>query len=110
VGRVVWVHVADLPATAVAPREAVRDHDRGLPGEHEAVGTRGLLRRLATEGYDGPVTAEPMAGCRSVAGLSPERTVRRVAEALRSVWPGVVPLHRPGPSEVRRPGPLTQVR
>ncbi len=32
VERVVWVHVADLPATATGERTAIRDADRGLPG------------------------------------------------------------------------------
>ena len=89
VGRVVWVHVADLPASAPLDpdRSTILDHDRGLPGEHSAVGTRELLELLATSGYDGPVTAEPMAGCRSLAGLNHEQTVRKVSAALRSVWP-----------------------
>jgi len=89
VDRVVWVHVADLPATAPPDldRGAIRDHERGLPGENGAIDARRLLRRLAEEGYDGPVTAEPMAGCRSLAGLSAGLTVRHVAAALRSVWP-----------------------
>ena len=88
VESVVWVHAADLPSGADANRSAVIDCERGLPGEHPAVGTRALLERLAVAGYDGPVTAEPMAGCRSLAGLGPKEAVRRTAEALRSVWPG----------------------
>jgi sugar phosphate isomerase/epimerase len=88
VDDVVWVHAADLPSGADAERSAMIDRERGLPGEHPAVGTRALLHRLAAVGYDGPVTAEPMAGCRSLAGLGPEETVRRTAAALRSVWPG----------------------
>jgi len=37
VERVVWVHVADLPASAAANREVIRDSDRGLPGENGAL-------------------------------------------------------------------------
>jgi sugar phosphate isomerase/epimerase len=88
VGRVVGVHVADLPASAHADRRTMRDDDRGLPGENGAIDSRQLLRTLAGAGYTGPVTAEPMAGCRSLAGLTVEATARRVAAALRSVWPG----------------------
>jgi sugar phosphate isomerase/epimerase len=86
-GVVVWVHVADLPAAAPADRGGIRDHDRGLPGEHGAVPSRRLLARLLEEGYDGPVTAEPLAGCRALAELSAEQVARRVAGAVRSVWP-----------------------
>jgi len=87
VDQIVWVHVADLPRGAEADREAMRDQDRGLPGEHPAVPTGELLRLIGQAGYDGPVTAEPMPGCRSLAGLGPEQAVGRVAAALRSVWP-----------------------
>lgn len=88
VGRIVWVHVADLPASATEVRDAIRDQDRGLPGEHGAVESRRLLRLLCERGYDGPVTAEPMAGCQSLAGLPPDAAVCRLAAALRTVWPG----------------------
>jgi sugar phosphate isomerase/epimerase len=94
VRRVVWVHVADLPASAGPDRAAIRDHDRGLPGDHGAVDSRALLALLAEAGYDGPVTAEPLAGCRSIAGLAPVEVARRVAAALRSAWPAV---RRTGP-------------
>jgi sugar phosphate isomerase/epimerase len=86
---VVWVHVADLPASATGDRSAIIDGDRGLPGEHGAVESAPLLARLARAGYDGPVTAEPMAGCRSLAGLPLPEAVARVARSLRSVWPGL---------------------
>lgn len=87
VGRVVWVHVADLPKGAAADRRLMHDNDRGLPGEHAAVDCRGMLERLERAGYAGPVTAEPMPGCRSLAGLNPEATAHHVAAALHSVWP-----------------------
>ncbi|MHC5538933.1 sugar phosphate isomerase/epimerase family protein, partial [Singulisphaera rosea] len=92
VDRLVWVHVADLPASASSDRHAMRDDVRGLPGEHGAIDCRGFLERLAVEGYDGPVTAEPLAACRSLSGLDPKAKVHTVSASLRSVWPieGVV--------------------
>lgn len=87
VERVVWVHLADLPADFHGDRAEIRDDDRGLPGEHGAVNNADLLARLAHAGYDGPVTAEPMPGCRSLRGLSPPLAARKVRTALQSVWP-----------------------
>ncbi len=84
---IVWAHVADLPATASADRSAIQDMDRGLPGEHGAVECATLLQAMNLSGYNGPVTAEPMAACRSLQGLNPREKARRVAGALRSVWP-----------------------
>ncbi|MFO0950411.1 MAG: sugar phosphate isomerase/epimerase family protein [Isosphaeraceae bacterium] len=94
VDRVTWVHVADLPPSTPrdVDRAAIRDHDRGLPGEFPGVQTRRLLQLLADAGYDGPVTAEPMAGCRSLGGLDPVSVVRKVKGAVQSVWPEGRPL------------------
>lgn len=102
--RIVWVHAADLPPGPVPDRAAISDLDRGLPGENRAVPTAELLRRLAAAGYDGPVTPEPMPGCRSIAGLSPDETVGRLAEAIRSVWPDPPTTGDPL-SRGARPGP-----
>ena len=60
----------------------MNDNDRGLPGENGAIDCKALLQRLASAGYDGPVTAEPMPGCRTLArsGNSPRpspTTLRR---------------------------------
>jgi len=87
VERVVWVHVADLPGSTVPDRAQIVDAERGLPGENGTVDSRKLLDRLDELGYDGPVTAEPLAGCRSLRGLGPEGKARAVALAIRSVWP-----------------------
>ena len=87
IGRVVWVHVADLPPGFSGDRSAIDDSERGLPGEHGAIDVRGFLRRLATEGYDGPVTAEPLGRCRSLVGASPNVVAGRVKRSLDSVWP-----------------------
>jgi sugar phosphate isomerase/epimerase len=86
-GAVAWVHVADLPAGAPADPAQMEDAERGLPGEHGAIDNRAILRTLRDRGYDGPVTAEPLARCRSLAGLDAAATAEAVARALRSVWP-----------------------
>ena len=88
VESVVWVHVADVPGPDRADRATLRDGDRGLPGDVGAVEAGALLAGLARRGYDGPVTAEPMAGCRSLGGLDPEAAARRTLAALQTVWPG----------------------
>lgn len=87
VERIVWVHVADLPASSPRDRHAIQDHDRGLPGENGAIDTAQLLKRLAESGYSGPVTAEPGAKCRTIAGRSAGEVARLVADAMNSVWP-----------------------
>jgi sugar phosphate isomerase/epimerase len=91
VERVVWVHIADLPAGAPPDRAAIRDDQRGLPGESGAVEARGLLQLLARAGYEGPVTVETLAGCRSLAGLDPAAAARAVRASLRGVWPSQAP-------------------
>ena len=87
VDRIVWTHVADLPAGASPDRSAMVDSVRGLPGEHGTVDSRGLLQALQDLGYDGPVMAEPLKGSRTLRGLSSEATAREAARSLRSVWP-----------------------
>ncbi|WP_406693591.1 TIM barrel protein [Singulisphaera sp. Ch08] len=91
VDRIVWVHVADLPTSSRSDRSAIQDHDRGLPGENGAIDSGQLLRRLAEEGYSGPVTAEPGAKCRSLAGRSAQEIARLVASAMNAVWPQPTP-------------------
>ena len=91
--EIVNVHVADLPTSARPDRRAVQDKDRGLPGENGAIDSQRLLARLAEQGYDGPITTEPMAGCRSLAGLTPEASAHDVATALHAVWPSTISGH-----------------
>jgi sugar phosphate isomerase/epimerase len=87
VEKVVWTHIADLPAEAPRDPLAMNDNIRGLPGENGAIDCTMLLQRLANAGYAGPVTPEPMPGCRTLLHLNPQAVVARVAQALRSVWP-----------------------
>jgi sugar phosphate isomerase/epimerase len=84
VDSVVWVHVAD---SANPDRLRVLDEERALPGETGLADCRGLLKRLAEEGYDGPVTVEPLKYCRSLQGLDALATARRALASLQTVWP-----------------------
>lgn len=85
---IAWVHVADLPAGFQGNCSAIQDDDRGLPGESGLVPIRGILARLAAAGYDGPVSPEPLRGCRALHGLSPSAQAHRLRAALGAVWPG----------------------
>lgn len=85
VDSVVWVHVAD---SANPDRLRLLDEERALPGETGLADCRGLLRRLAEEKYEGPVTIEPLNHCRSLQGLDALATARRALASLQSVWPG----------------------
>ena len=87
VDRIAWAHVADLPPEARADRARIIDAERGLPGENGAVNARAFLARLAVEGFEGPVTAEPLARCRSLAGLDPAGVAARVKASLDQSWP-----------------------
>ncbi len=84
---VVWIHLADVPEAVREDRRTILDAERELAGVVEFETTREFLLRLRGQGYDGPVTAEPMGKCRSLTGLSIESAARRVRESLRHVWP-----------------------
>ncbi len=88
VDRVVWVHVADLPRGAAIDRKAIIDAERGLPGKDGTIDCRAFLRMLQEAGYDGPVTAEPLARCESLVGHEPDDVARRVKSAMDECWPG----------------------
>lgn len=89
VGSVVWVHAADLPLDVPGDRSKIVDHDRALPGETGFVPCADILTTLAKSGYIGPVSAEPLAGCRRLQGLDVDETARLCANAMRRVWPTV---------------------
>ncbi|MFO0959051.1 MAG: TIM barrel protein [Isosphaeraceae bacterium] len=91
VGRIVWVHVADLPAGARPDRGQMIDSLRGLPGDHGAIDCRFILECLSREGFDGPVTAEPLAVHPDWAGLPPDEVVSRISRAMDRVWPAPAP-------------------
>ncbi len=85
VNSVEWVHVAD---STNANRLRLLDQERGLPGETGHVDCRGLLSRLSNEGYDGPVTVEPLQYCRSIQGIDALTIARRALASLQAAWPG----------------------
>ena len=87
IDRVVWAHVADLPAGASTDRSTIVDAHRGLPGDHGAIDVTGFLDVLARAGFDGPVTVEPLANCQSLIGRSPDVMAGLVKRALDQVWP-----------------------
>ena len=82
---VVWVHVADADNP---DRRTLLDQERALPGETGLADCCGLLKRLAETAYDGPVTVEPLRGCRSLQGLDALAIARRVRTSLRNTWHG----------------------
>jgi sugar phosphate isomerase/epimerase len=86
IDRIVWVHVADLPAGPTPQQQEIDDQQRGLPGENGAVDVERFLWALEDRGYSGPITVEPMAGCRSLAGLTPIAKARAVADSIRRVF------------------------
>lgn len=87
VGRVVWCHVADLPADATGDRDAIQDDDRGLPGERGRIDCASLLAELEQAGYGGPVTIETRSVSRALRHLGPEGITSAAAAALRRIWP-----------------------
>jgi len=89
VERIVAAHFADLPAGAPPDRNRIRDGDRGIPGENGAIDCQSLLARLSAHRYHGPVTAEAMTNCRTIANLQPAEAARVVASASRAIWPSV---------------------
>ena len=87
----VWAHVADLPAGLPPDRSAIIDAERGLPYHDGTVGNREFLSLLAAAGYDGPVTAEPLADCVELFGQPAGVVAHRVKGALDACWPSIGP-------------------
>jgi sugar phosphate isomerase/epimerase len=85
---VVWVHLAD----AINPdRSVLEDGQRALPGETGLTACHTLLELLQELGYTGPITAEPLTRCRSLAGIGPTEAARRTRAAIDSLWPRLTP-------------------
>lgn len=82
INSVVWVHVANPPLPSSLPQSAWTDADRLLPHEGLFQESLRILGALIDSGYDGPVTAEPLATCRSLAGNTP----RGKAEQVMASW------------------------
>jgi sugar phosphate isomerase/epimerase len=86
VDAIVWVHVAD---SALPDPATLYDHERALPGATGLGDSQVLLEHLAQRGYEGPVSAEPLGVCASLAGLEPLAAAKRTRAAIHSVWPDV---------------------
>jgi sugar phosphate isomerase/epimerase len=87
VDRIVWVHVADLPPDGGSDRSAIIDANRGLPGDNGSVDVKSFLAEMHRQGYEGPVTAEPLSNCGSLIGRTIFDQVRQTKLALDRVWP-----------------------
>ena len=87
VERIVWAHLADLPAGHAGDLATLIDAERGLPGTQGTIDCRGFLRMLQQAGYEGPVTVEPLARCGSLVGQEPDEVARRVKRSLATCWP-----------------------
>ena len=85
--RVVWAHVAGLPANHSGDRATLIDAERGLPETPGAIDCRGFLRILHDAGFDGPVTVEPLAQCESLLSRQAAGVARQVQHALAACWP-----------------------
>ncbi|APW59995.1 sugar phosphate isomerase/epimerase family protein [Paludisphaera borealis] len=85
VESVVWVHLAD---PTKLDRASLRDEERTLPGESGTGLSESLLETLATWGYDGPVTVEPLGRCSLLERLDPLETALKTRKSLRRIWPG----------------------
>ena len=82
---VVVVHVND--AQAGMERDEQLDLVRCLPVETGVVNAPGMLRKLATMGYDGPVTPEPFSRrVNTIATGDPLKATQIVAESMDALW------------------------
>jgi hypothetical protein len=67
---------------------SLRDKERTLPGESGEGLCERILEDLAAQGYEGPVTAEPLGRCPLLERLDPLQAALRTHESLGRVWPG----------------------
>jgi sugar phosphate isomerase/epimerase len=89
-GPITWVHVADLPADHAGGLEAIRDERRGLPGDSGLVALKQGLALLSRNGYDGPVTVEPLHHCAALFGCDDEEAARRTRAAFERIKVSVI--------------------
>jgi len=80
--KLVGVLLADAPADT--PASECLPAQRMLPGEGSGIDSSAALVLLAELGYDGPIT--PTAHPDQLKGLRREAAVKRVGEAVDSVW------------------------
>lgn len=84
VDKVLAVGVADVPAGTDA--ESISLQQRLLPDPAGLIPHADMLNRLHELEFDGPVTCYPHTS--QYKGVTRDKIVTKVAEALRSVWPG----------------------
>ena len=80
---IVNVHVNDAPAGLTMAE--YNDHDRRLPTETGVLPLEGFMKKLATLGYDGPVTPEPFSK-RVNALEDPRAAAELAAEYMDRLW------------------------
>lgn len=84
INKLFAVSVADIPEGADA--DGIGLDQRLLPGPDGVIPINNMLERLHELEFDGPVTVYPAMS--QYKGIPRDKVVVRVAEALRSVWPG----------------------
>ncbi len=106
-----WTRSTSTPPTNHSPRrspgEPIASSGRTSPtcprlrprpgGDHRrrarsarsdgAIDCRAFLTHAGEAGFDGPVTAEPLARCAALVGRAPAEVARRVKAALDACWP-----------------------
>jgi len=82
--KLVAVSVADIPADATA--DSIETNQRLLPGPAGVIPHADLLNKLHELEFTGPVASVPHVS--QYKGITRDKLVAKVAEALRSVWPG----------------------
>ena len=88
--------LADLPAEATPDRGRSGMTTGACLAKIGAIDSQSLLQRLAEGGYDGPVTVEPMGGCRSLAGLTAESAITQGSVSITGGLAGGDPSLSPG--------------
>jgi sugar phosphate isomerase/epimerase len=82
---IVTVHINDAPAGI--PVDELIDTVRCLPLETGVIDLPGFMRKLATLGYDGPVTTEPFnQRINALAAEDPQAAASEVSQAMDRLW------------------------